>query len=146
MSGAMRPPGDLANVDEFNDGEFWRTVYQTPKSPQEIPVQHDGKDDEGKLDLTLLPPGPLVDVAIVFQKGAEKYTREGYLDVPNAGHRYYAALRRHLMEFELGEDRDVETHVHHFAHAAACLLILLALRDAGQDIGAWRSRANRGKA
>jgi hypothetical protein len=124
--------------DDRDDAQIWREIYVTDSSRAGV------KDDEGKLDLTLLPPGALVTVTSVFAMGARKYSREGYLDVPDAGHRYFAAARRHMHAYELGENKDIESNLHHFAHAAACMLILLAHQQLRGDeiVGAWRSKAN----
>ena len=68
------------------------------------------KLDQGKPDLSLLTlmANALIEVARVGTFGAEKYSRGGFLEVPNAPTRYTAAMLRHLMaeETEGVFDRD----------------------------------------
>lgn len=145
------------SIDEL-DASAWLEVYQSPRKAPVVPSvvrsvggsQRDpngldphapgAKLDEGKLDLTLVPPELVEQVARVMMFGAAKYTRGGWQHVEDGPLRYYAALRRHLHAFEGGEDLDPETGLHHLAHAAANLAFLLAFaaRRPEQDIGGWR--------
>lgn len=64
--------------------------------------QHDSgaKLDGGKADLSLLTlmGDALYQIALVGTMGQEKYTRGGFLDVPNGRIRYTAAMLRHLFK------------------------------------------------
>lgn len=96
------------------------------------------KLDAGKLDLTLPPPALVEAVARVMQHGVEKYARNGWREVPDAGRRYYAALKRHLHAFERGEDVDPDSGLHHLDHAATNIAFLLWFLQQGREIGEWR--------
>lgn len=96
------------------------------------------KHDEGKLDLTLIPPALLEETARVLMHGAAKYDRHNWTKVPDAEHRYAAALLRHVLAWQRGEILDPETGLHHLAHAACSIAFLLAFAQAGRETGAWR--------
>lgn len=81
-----------------------------------------------KLPLHLVPDSVLAYAAVAFAEGALKY---GAYNWRAAGVRtsvYVAALRRHLMRFQNGEDCDPQTGVPHLASVIACAGIIL---DAG---------------
>jgi len=65
------------------------------------------KLDHDKLDLSLLQllGGALAEVCLVMDYGQTKYTRGGFLDVPEAPRRYSAAMLRHWFK-ELWEKYD----------------------------------------
>lgn len=63
----------------------------------------------------------------VLTYGALKYERGNYKLVDDAPDRYYAALRRHLVAWRKGSAFDLETGLHHLAHAACCLAFLLGM-------------------
>jgi len=96
------------------------------------------KHDEGKLDLTLIPPALLEEVAKVLMHGAAKYDRHNWVKVPDAECRYAAAMLRHIHAWQKGEILDPESRCHHLAHAACCIAFLLAFMHAGRDLGSWR--------
>jgi hypothetical protein len=112
-------------------------VFEPEVRAQQQSTQYDVpglKLDEEKLDLTLFPPKAMEAISEVLMHGAKKYDRNNWRKVVDAEFRYYAALRRHLQKFEEGEDIDPSSGLHHLAHAATNLCILLALpRD-----HAWR--------
>jgi hypothetical protein len=83
------------------------------------------KLDAGKDDWSLLPVGPTRAVVRVLMYGAQKYSPDGWLAVPDARRRYYSAAVRHLSAWWEGERADSESGLHHLAHAAACVLFLL---------------------
>jgi hypothetical protein len=85
------------------------------------------KHDTGKPRWSLLPDGTVELVVRVLEAGAIKYTPGNWQKVPNARTRYYDALMRHVNAWWSGETRDPETHLHHLAHAACCILFLLWL-------------------
>lgn len=84
------------------------------------------KYDAGKPDWTLVPFSALVPVIRVLEFGARKYSRGGWRLVPQGDRRYLAAAFRHLTAFSDGETHDAESGLPHLAHAACCLLFLLA--------------------
>lgn len=67
--------------------------------------------------------------------GAEKYTKGGWLDVPDGVERYTDALYRHLLAEGRGELVDHESGLLHAAHSAwnALARLDLMLREAKQD-------------
>lgn len=84
------------------------------------------KDDNHKVDLSLLPPTALYQVARVMQYGAQKYSRDNWRsDKTVTWCRTYSSIQRHIMAWLEGEDKDPETGESHVAHAAAQCLILL---------------------
>ncbi len=84
------------------------------------------KFDEDKLDWNLLPWGPVTEIVKVLNYGATKYSPNNWRYVTDARKRYFAAAMRHTVAWAVGEKADEETGVHHLAHAATCLLFILA--------------------
>jgi len=68
----------------------------------------------------------LVEVGKVGTYGAQKYTDNGWLDVPNGEARYTDALLRHIFA-ETNEPNDPDTDLRHAAHAAWNALARLEL-------------------
>ena len=91
------------------------------------------KFDSGKTEWDLLPLGPVEEVVKVLMHGKEKYGRDNWQLVDNPIRRYYAAAQRHLAAFRRArfdtkdsyDAIDAESHLHHLAHAACCVLFLL---------------------
>lgn len=91
------------------------------------------KLDAGKNRLGLVLCGfarALQEVGAVGTYGANKYTDNGWMEVPDGERRYTDAMLRHLMREATGEERDPDTGLHHAAHAAwnALARLDLALR------------------
>jgi hypothetical protein len=82
------------------------------------------KFDDGKLDWTLLPFGPLEDVVRVLEFGQRKYDRDNWQLVDDSQRRYMAALFRHLVATLNGEIIDPETGLSHMSHVACNALFL----------------------
>lgn len=79
------------------------------------------KLDAGKVRTGLVLHGfarALHAVAEVGTYGAQKYTPDGWIEVPNGQARYTDAMYRHLMREAAGEHEDPETGIAHAAHAA----------------------------
>jgi hypothetical protein len=100
--------------------------------------QHEtgAKLDAGKPRLGLVLgafANALVEVGKVGTYGAQKYTDNGWLDVPNGKARYTDALLRHVLA-ETNETHDPDTHLLHAAHAAwnALARLELVLRKRGE--------------
>jgi hypothetical protein len=89
--------------------------------------QPGAKLDAGKIKAGLMVSGfanALSSVAEVTTFGANKYTPNGWLSVPDASVRYTDALYRHLFQ-STHTKNDVESNISHLAHAAwNCLAIL----------------------
>lgn len=94
--------------------------------------QPGAKLDKGKLRQALVIDGfanALKAVGEVGTYGAEKYTANGWIDVPDGIARYKDALYRHL----LSEGTDEESGLEHLAHAAWNVLAVLELTIRGRS-------------
>ncbi len=81
-----------------------------------------------KAPLHLLPASAQRCAAAAFEDGARKYADWNWRDqTENVRDVYTAALLRHVMSFaDPGEsDYADDSHIHHLAHARACIDILL---------------------
>lgn len=83
------------------------------------------KDDQGKQPWHLLPWDAVDEVVKVMQYGAEKYDARNW-EHGTRWSRYFSAAIRHLWKWWHGEDTDLESGLHHLAHASCCVLYLLA--------------------
>jgi hypothetical protein len=92
------------------------------------------KDDQGKLPYHLIAPELLEDVAAVLDFGQKKYAPRNW-EAGMAWHRPFSALMRHMWAWWRGEGVDPETGLSHLAHAACCVMFLLAYerRRIGED-------------
>lgn len=92
------------------------------------------KDDGGKTPYDLLAPEMLEDVAKVLAFGAGKYAPRNWEKGMRWG-RVFGAAMRHLWAWWRGEKADPETGLSHLAHAACCVMFLLAYeaRGVGED-------------
>ena len=98
-----------------------------------MPNESGAKLDAGKNRLGLVLCGfarALQEVGAVGTYGANKYTDNGWMEVPDGERRYTDAMLRHLMREATGEECDPDTGLHHAAHAAwnALARLDLALR------------------
>lgn len=99
------------------------------------PHQPGAKLDAGKVEMGLIlngMPRALLQVARVATYGANKYTRDGWLSVPDGPRRYTDAMYRHLNAEARGELHDSDTQLEHAAHAAWNALARLELLLRGQ--------------
>ena len=99
------------------------------------PHQPGAKLDAGKVEMGLIlngMPRALLQVARVATYGANKYTRDGWLTVPDGPRRYTDAMYRHLNAEARGELHDADTQLEHAAHAAWNALARLELLLRGQ--------------
>ena len=87
------------------------------------------KHDEEKLRYDLVPLLAEEQVVKVLTYGAKKYGPDNWRKVPEARRRYYAAARRHLTRWRLGEELDRESGLPHLAHAICSLLFLLEVEQ-----------------
>lgn len=62
----------------------------------------------------------------VLTHGAEKCAPDNWRSVPEWRRRYFAAAQRHLVAYYQGEGLDEDSGLPHLAHAACCILFLLA--------------------
>lgn len=95
------------------------------------PHQPGAKLDAGKNRIGLMISGfprALEAVAAITTYGANKYTDNGWITVPNASVRYCDAMYRHLLKDMQGEHTDPESNHQHLAHAAWNMLAILELQ------------------
>lgn len=88
-----------------------------------------------KAPLGLVPPAAIIAISDALADGATKYGPQNWRS--NDGVKatiYYEAALRHLFAWVDGEDTAEDSGVHHLAHAAACLAILLDAQEIGQII------------
>ena len=78
--------------------------------------KNDRLDD--KLMWELLPLEDVEDIVRVYTAGAKKYGPDKWQNLPDGIRRYKAALLRHLVEFDKGNEIDEETGCHHLAAVA----------------------------
>lgn len=110
-----------------------RTIGGLPTYPD--PYQEGVKFDEGKLRWDLLPWDAVEDIVCILTYGAQKYDDRNWEKGMDHG-RLFAACQRHLKSYwQDRENIDPESNLHHLAHAACNLIMLLALhrREQGKD-------------
>lgn len=88
--------------------------------------------DGGKLRLDLVPWLAVEMVADVMTVGCEKYGVVNWQKGMKVS-RHFASTLRHLLAWWRGEDEDEETGLHHLAHAASRLMMLLACEKNTDD-------------
>jgi hypothetical protein len=79
------------------------------------------KLDAGKIRAGLVIGGfsrALTEVAKVGTFGANKYTANGWIEVPDGEQRYTDAMLRHILTEATGEQMDPDSGLRHAAHAA----------------------------
>lgn len=88
------------------------------------------KDDSVKPRTDLVLGGfsrALWEVSQVGTFGANKYTDNGWMEVPNGIERYLSALLRHYFKYRMGEVYDPESGLLHLSHLAWNSLAVLEL-------------------
>lgn len=94
------------------------------------------KLDAGKNRLALVLAGfapGLVEVGKVGTFGANKYTPNGWKEVPDAMQRYQDAMMRHLTAYWRGESNDPDSGLPHLAHATWNALAVLTFATEDTD-------------
>lgn len=79
--------------------------------------------DADKVDISLIPPEYLEELARVFMYGTKKYSRDNWRKGMKWSRMYNSAMR-HIIAFWRGEKLDVESGLPHLVHAAWNLLAL----------------------
>lgn len=114
------PSGLLEILDEAIDSLYRYGTMTLQADPHGIDQHAPGaKLDLGKTDAGLIFesfPNALMAVAEVATFGANKYTRNGWKEVPNGLIRYQAAEARHKFARFRGEFCDPESKFSHRAH------------------------------
>lgn len=86
-----------------------------------------------KVPMSVVPSGPLLEVALGMLEGARKYGRHNYRVAGIRASVYYDAAMRHLMSWWEGEDTDPDSGLSHITKAICTLVVL---RDATMN-GMW---------
>lgn len=80
------------------------------------------KFDDGKLQYSLIPPEIKLYLAEILTFGAKKYAPNNWKKVDVQ--RYYDAFERHMVAFQLGEENDQESGMHHLKHALTNMVFI----------------------
>ena len=94
------------------------------------------KLDSGKLRVNLVPSRfvrALEGVGRVGSAGAEEYTDDGWLKVPNGIQRFGDAAGRHKIEIDKGEITDPKSGLPHFDHYVWNLLAVSELAKRAEE-------------
>jgi len=103
--------------------DYARDIQEEQKM---IPSKDRGlRYNNGKIRYDLLEPYAIKELAKVFTKGAEKYEDHNWEKGMNWSN-MIASLKRHLSDWEMGIDLDLETGLPHLAHAAWNIMALLS--------------------
>lgn len=86
---------------------------------------------QAKPPLGLIPGAALVHVAEALRDGSDKYGPANWREDPVSASTYFSAALRHAFQYWDGEDMDPQSKVHHLAHAATNMMILLDAMAAG---------------
>ena len=105
--------------------------YYKPKTESEM-TNYDAKHDEGKLQIHLVPPQIIRDIAEVRMYGNDKYgDPDNWKTVEKW--RYVDALLRHLLLYlEDPDGVDEESGIKHYKHAA-CNMAFICSKEANQE-------------
>ena len=80
------------------------------------------KFDDNKLQFGLLPPEIKLYFAEVLTFGAQKYAPDNWKKVDVK--RYYDAFERHMNAFQLGEELDSDSGLHHLKHVLTNMMFI----------------------
>lgn len=115
--------------------EYFRKLEAEKDPNGKNPHEAGAKLDAGKRRDGLVLLGfsrALAAVSTVGTYGANKYTDNGWMSVPNGVNRYTDALLRHILSEASGELTDKDTGLLHAAHAAWNALARLDLMIRGE--------------
>lgn len=88
------------------------------------------KNDQEKIDLSLIPLIAEVEEAKAFMVGLKKYGRYNYCKGHSAS-QLIAAAKRHMGAWFNGEEYDPQDGQHHLGSARACLAMILRQNELG---------------
>jgi len=91
------------------------------------------KRDAGKIEYSLLMDEFIEELVRVRMFGADKYEKWDWLNGLEYS-RYMDAIRRHLKAFNVGEDLDRESGLHHLAHLACSAMFLYTFQKTGKGV------------
>jgi hypothetical protein len=141
MEGDRWTPKQLLELEKRQADMLTAAIHGQEADPNgKSAHDHGSKLDAGKPDcsLLLLFGRALTEVAEVGTFGAAKYTRGGWIGVPDGINRYTAALMRHVLK-EQREKLDSDSGLLHAAHAAwnALARLEMILIDIENEHAAW---------
>lgn len=119
---------DEALIDTM--AEIYNPIVRYPK-PDSLVKDTNPKTMYGKAKpaISLIPAPALVHIADAFRDGAAKYGPANWRNDPVSVTTYADAALRHLFAWFDGEEVAEDSGVHHLAHAAACLCILMDAQE-----------------
>lgn len=80
------------------------------------------KFDDNKLMFRLIPPEIKLWLAEILTHGAQKYAPDNWKKIEVE--RYWDALDRHINAYQLGEDFDKDSKMHHLKHALTNMMFI----------------------
>ncbi len=122
---------EVEGEDTFNrccDCDCGEPCDKQPEAPSTNPKDIIGQT---KPAISCVPPVALFHIGQAMADGKEKYGLMNWREHPVKASVYYDAALRHLMSWWDGEQRASDSNVHHLAHAAACMCILLDAESGG---------------
>lgn len=113
--------------DGYTAEELWHSSWVSTLTSTEPLDGTNPKDLIGvrKPQLDKVPPAAIIHLAKAMENGAAKYGPFNWREKKVKSSVYLAAAQRHILSWADGEDVAEDSGVHHLAHAAACLAILL---------------------
>lgn len=85
-----------------------------------------------KLPIDLVPSTAVVAMSHAFLEGALKYGKYNWRVAGVRASIYLAAMQRHILKYQNGEESDPVTHVPHLASVMACCAIMLDAKLVGK--------------
>lgn len=87
-----------------------------------------------KLGIDQIPAECQLELGLVYSYGEHKYDRDNWKK-GTEWHEFIGSAKRHLLAWELGEERDPESGCHHLAHVAwnAFSLMFFEMYGLGTD-------------
>lgn len=91
--------------------------------------------NKGKEGVFMIPGDALLEIAKVYDYGAQKYAKHNWANGLAWDEGIRASLDRHLLKWSTGENVDPESGLHHDIHVAwnAITLVAHRLREIGTD-------------
>jgi len=109
----------------------WGEVTLAPNLDKVTAILENGvKFDGGKNRIDLVPPDFLWALAELLTVGAKKYSDRNWEKGMNWS-RPLAALYRHLLKWQMGEDNDPETGANHLTAVAWNAMVLFCYQKRG---------------
>lgn len=85
-----------------------------------------------KAALSVVPMDVVLEASLGMLEGAAKYGKANYLNSGAKASVYFDGTQRHLNQWWLGEDVDLDSGLHHISKAISSLMVLRACMLAGK--------------